>query len=198
MMERIKYAKDHLLQAKFEGIIFEDLQDMFIDRLDKKIPKDLDDIVKMFRDPEESNYLVLLLRFITSGEIRNNAILYETFMDDQIPVDLFCQLEVEPIDKEADQITIMALLNYLQIAIKIVYLDSSKNKEAYTVILPESAKEENVIATLLYRPGHYDILYKWFLINKCKYEYILFYNPNYLILNIQTPFYELQDKSARI
>lgn len=104
--------------------------------------------------------MVLLLRFITSGEIRNNAILYETFIDDQIPVELFCQLEVEPIDKEADQITIMALLNYLQIAIKIVYLDSSKNKEAYTVILPESAKEENVIATLLYRPGHYDILYK--------------------------------------
>lgn len=54
---------------------------------------------------------------------------------------MFCQIEVEPIDKEADQITIMALLNYLQIAIKIVYLDSSKSKEAYTVILPESAKE---------------------------------------------------------
>ena len=50
-MERIKYAKDHLLQAKFEGIIFEDLQDMFIDRLDKKLPKNLEEIVKMFRDP---------------------------------------------------------------------------------------------------------------------------------------------------
>ena len=95
----------------------------------------------MFRDPEDSNYLVLLLRFITSGEIKNNAILYETFIDNQIPVELFCQTEVEPIDKESDQISIMALLNYLQVAIKIVYLDSSKNKEAYTVILPECAKE---------------------------------------------------------
>ena len=95
----------------------------------------------MFRDPEDSNYLVLLLRFITSGEIKNNAILYETFIDNQIPVELFCQTEVEPIDKESDQISIMALLNYLRVAIKIVYLDSSKNKEAYTVILPECAKE---------------------------------------------------------
>lgn len=55
----------------------------------------------------------MLLRFITSGEIRNNAFLYETFIDDQIPAETFCQLEVEPIDKEADQIQIMALLNYL-------------------------------------------------------------------------------------
>lgn len=41
---------------------------------------------------------------------------------------MFCQLEVEPIDKEADQIQIMALLNYLDVAIKIVYLDSNMNK----------------------------------------------------------------------
>ena len=67
----------------------------------------------MFRDPEESNYLVLLLRFLTSGELRNNAILYETFIDNELPIETFCQLEVEPIDKEADQIQIMALLNYL-------------------------------------------------------------------------------------
>ena len=142
MLERIKYAKQHLLQAKFEGIIFEDLQDMFIEKLDKKLPKNFEEVLSMFRDPEQSNYLVLMLRFITSGEIRNNAILYETFIDNQIPVEMFCQIEVEPIDKEADQITMMALLNYLQVAIKIVYLDSSKNKEAYTVILPESAKQE--------------------------------------------------------
>lgn len=54
----------------------------------------------------------------------------------------------------------MALLNYLEVGIKIIYLDSNvKSKEAYTVVLPESAKPEEVKATLLYRPGHYDILY---------------------------------------
>lgn len=63
-------------------------------------------------------------------------------------------------DKEADQIQIMALLNYLEVGIKIIYLDSNvKSKEAYTVVLPESAKPNEVKATLLYRPGHYDILY---------------------------------------
>lgn len=88
-----------------------------------------------------SNYIILVMRFLTSGELKNNAILYETFIDNGLPIEFFCQTEVEPLDKEADQITIMALLNYLDVAIKIIYLDSNVNsKEAYTVVLPESAK----------------------------------------------------------
>ena len=77
-----------------------------------------------------------------------------------MPIEFFCQTEVEPLDKEADQIQIMALLNYLEVAIKILYLDANINsKEATTMVLPECAKPEEIKATLLYRPGHYDILY---------------------------------------
>lgn len=128
MVKKIKGAKDHLLKANFEGIIFEDLQDIFLEKLEKKGPENLEGVLKLFRDPEESNYIVLMLRFLTSGELRNNAILYETFIDNEIPIEMFCQLEVEPIDKEADQIQIMALLNYLEVGIKIVYLDGSNSK----------------------------------------------------------------------
>jgi ubiquitin thioesterase protein OTUB1 len=84
--------------------------------------------LELFRNPEDSNYMVLILRFITSSEIKNNSFLYETFIDDQIPVEVYCQQEVEPIDKEADQIPIMALLNYLNVGIKIVYLDANKSQ----------------------------------------------------------------------
>lgn len=62
--------------------------------------------------------------------------------------------------KQADQIQIMALLNYFEVGIKILYLDANtKVKEAYPVVLPQSTKPEDIKATLLYRPGHYDILY---------------------------------------
>lgn len=54
----------------------------------------------------------------------------------------------------------MALLNYLEVGIKIVYLDSNaNNKVASSVIMPENISKENVKAILLYRPGHYDVLY---------------------------------------
>jgi hypothetical protein len=37
----------------------------------------------------------------------------------------------------------MALLNYLEVAIKILYLDANvSSKEATTMLLPESAKPE--------------------------------------------------------
>jgi len=82
-----------------------------------------------------------MMRFLTSGELKNNAVLYETFIENGIPIEFFCQSEVEQIDKEADQIQIMALLNYLEVGIKILYLDANiKSKEAYQVILPESVK----------------------------------------------------------
>lgn len=70
-------------------------------------------MIAIFCDPAISNYLILMMRFITSGEIKNNAPLYETFIENGLPIEFFCQAEVEPMDKEADQIQIMALLNYL-------------------------------------------------------------------------------------
>jgi hypothetical protein len=45
--------------------------------------------------------------------MKNNSFLYETFVYNELPIDVFCQIEVEQMDKEADQIQIMALLNYL-------------------------------------------------------------------------------------
>lgn len=54
----------------------------------------------------------------------------------------------------------MALISYLGIKIKILYLDANTVKmEPQTINIPEDAKEEEIILTLLYRPGHYDILY---------------------------------------
>jgi len=52
----------------------------------------------------QSNYLVLYMRFLTSGYIKTNAFLYENFIDQGLSVAEFCQFEVEPIDKECDQV----------------------------------------------------------------------------------------------
>ena len=75
-------------------------------------------------------------------------------------IDHFCNSEIEPIDKEADQIQIIALINSLELTIKIVYLDANvQKKEPQILQIPEDSKQE-IFIELLYRPGHYDILYK--------------------------------------
>ena len=59
------------------------------------------------------------------------------------------------------KIQIIALLNYLNIPVKIIYLDNNTSKlEPQVMIIPEDRKESEIFITLLYRPGHYDILYK--------------------------------------
>ena len=55
----------------------------------------------------------------------------------------------------------MALINYLNIPIKIYYLDGNVNVQEATVFkIPEDTNDEEVFINLLYRPGHYDILYR--------------------------------------
>lgn len=80
MIKKLKDSKEFLIKANFEGIIFEDMQDLFLEKLDDSKIKTIDDLLALFRDPEVSNYLILMLRFITSGEMKNNSFLYETFV----------------------------------------------------------------------------------------------------------------------
>jgi ubiquitin thioesterase protein OTUB1 len=141
VLKKLKDAKPFLIKAGFEGMVFEDMLEMVLQKLDDPKMTTIEEVTSLFCDAELSNYIILVMRFLTSGELKNNAILYETFIDNGLPIEFFCQTEVEPLDKEADQIQIMALLNYLDVAIKILYLDSNvQNKEATTMLLPESAK----------------------------------------------------------
>ena len=60
--------------------------------------------LETFCDKEKSDSLVLYTRFCTSGYIKTNAILYEAYIDSGSTVDHFCQTEVEPIDRDSDQV----------------------------------------------------------------------------------------------
>jgi|JI61114BRNA_FD_contig_21_2363326_length_774_multi_5_in_0_out_0_1 ubiquitin thioesterase protein OTUB1 len=54
----------------------------------------------------------------------------------------------------------MALLTYLDVPIRIVYLDGNLSSiHPTSMTIPEDAKGP-VGIVLLYRPGHYDILYE--------------------------------------
>jgi ubiquitin thioesterase protein OTUB1 len=159
----IKDSKNYLLSANFEEFVIEEFQQTLLDALEL-MEKDLMNeniLIDMFCDKMRSDSLVMYLRFLTSGYLKTNAFLFEHFLENGIPMDFFCQTEVEPIDKECDQIQIMALVNYLEVPLRIVYLDANPKKtEAEEMIFPESADPKTLFCTLLYRPGHYDLLYK--------------------------------------
>lgn len=96
-------------------------------------------------------------------------------MDDPITVEQFCRKYVEPMGEESDHIHIVAITDALQIPIRVVYLDRSMatfagaaSEDAAAVnhhdFVPESMQKATAATVqprvhLLYRPGHYDILY---------------------------------------
>lgn len=114
-----------------------------------------DKLEEWFNDPDLSNYFVVYFRLLTSAHLKANAAFFENFIDGYQSVQDFCSYEVEPIGKESDHIHIIALTGFLNIAIEIVYLnhtDDGLSKHCF----PE---DSNPQFTLLYRPGHYDVLY---------------------------------------
>ncbi|CAK9177402.1 unnamed protein product [Ilex paraguariensis] len=120
----------------------------------------------------------MFFRFVTSGEIRKRSEFFEPFILGltNATVEQFCKSSVEPMGEESDHVHITALSDALGVPIRVVYLDRSScdnggvsvNHHDFTHVtgdLPADAatvgdpKTINPFITLLYRPGHYDILY---------------------------------------
>jgi len=78
-------------------------------------------------------------------------------------IDHFVKTEVEPMDKECDQVQIIALSEYLGVPLIIEYLDGrSTDAEGVCVQLggtPTDPCSAPFYLFLLYRPGHYDVIY---------------------------------------
>ena len=116
------------------------------------IPRDYID--KIFSDNEKGNYLIYFIRFCLAAYLKENKDNYKSYIEEDF--DEWIRKEVEAIDHEADQIQIMACVNYFDIGIKIEYLNKFKNE---IVKLPENKPDDEFFIYLLFSPGHYDILY---------------------------------------
>ncbi|KAK9276053.1 hypothetical protein L1049_005584 [Liquidambar formosana] len=136
-----------------------------------------DELILRSRDQSVSDYVVMFFRFVTSGEIRKRSEFFEPFILGltNSTVEQFCKSSVEPMGEESDHVHITALSDALGVPIRVVYLDRSScdtggvsvNHHDFipaTGDLPSatdgSSETINPVITLLYRPGHYDILYR--------------------------------------
>ena len=108
----------------------------------------------LFKDKETGNYLIYFIRFCISAYLKENSFLYEVYVD--MPFQSWITNEVEAIDHEADQIQIMACVNYFDIGVRIEYLNPEKNE---VVKFPEDKMDKDIFIIVLFTPGHYDILY---------------------------------------
>nr|XP_043632053.1 OVARIAN TUMOR DOMAIN-containing deubiquitinating enzyme 1-like [Erigeron canadensis]XP_043632054.1 OVARIAN TUMOR DOMAIN-containing deubiquitinating enzyme 1-like [Erigeron canadensis]XP_043632055.1 OVARIAN TUMOR DOMAIN-containing deubiquitinating enzyme 1-like [Erigeron canadensis] len=186
-VERIKVSVEKcrktLQDLGYADFTFEDFFSLFIEQLESVLQGNEasishDELVVRSRDQSVSDYVVMFFRFVTSGEIRKRSEFFEPFILglSNTTVEQFCKTSVEPMGEESDHVHITALSDALGVPIRVVYLDrSSCDKEGGASVnhhdfvpatgdastsTTENGSETTPFIVLLYRPGHYDILYR--------------------------------------
>jgi len=154
----VKPSKDEMIELGMPAFTVEDFYDNFMDNLDrlsgddKMSVKELEDL---FNDEGTSNYLVVFLRLLVSKQLQQQSEFYQNFIEDNIPLKDFCGTEVEPMFKESDHIHIIGLTAATGVGVRVIYLDRGGEK-VQEHDFPEGMQP---MLHLIYRPGHYDILY---------------------------------------
>lgn len=154
-------AKDKLVKQGFPELTLEDFHDTFMEVIDRVAPSDnneenLEELHKLFNEQGYSDYIVVFLRLMTSGQLQEEADFFFNFIEGEITMTEFCHQEVEPMYKESDHIHIIAICKALNANVRVEYMDRADGDKVMAHDFPERNKP-NVF--LLYRPGHYDILY---------------------------------------
>ncbi|MEE6525059.1 hypothetical protein FKM82_024845, partial [Ascaphus truei] len=152
-------SKEDLIRQGFTEFTIEDFHNTFMDliALVERRPG-ISELLAAFNEQTVSDYVVVYLRLLTSGYLQRESIFYQHFIEGGRSVKEFCQQEVEPMCKESDHIHIIALSQALSVSIQVEYMDRGEGGSTVTHVFPEGSDPPQVF--LLYRPGHYDILYK--------------------------------------
>jgi len=161
VIKKIKEAKDLIERNGYDWSFIQDFYNIFymefhhcFNSLEACQISVRDYLNKLFSDKEKGNYLIYFVRFCIAAFLKENSFLYEVYVDG--PFGNWITSEVEAIDHEADQIQIMACVNYFEIGVRIEYLHPFKNE---TMKFPEDKPDDQIFITVLFTPGHYDLLY---------------------------------------
>ena len=87
----------------------------------------------------------MYMRFMTAAYLRQNADMFFPFLEGYMDMADFCQREVEPMDKESEQMQIMALQQALNVCIHIEEINSSSGSACRVIRFPDTP-EEHVFA----------------------------------------------------
>jgi len=138
----------------------EDFYEVMFDTLNEIVTRSdysVKDLEAKFNDEYISEYIVTYARYLTSYQLQQNSDLYSAFVEDHPSLKAFIQSEVEPVNKDAEHLTCVALTTLLGIGVRAEYVDQ-QDTPLNGHILPDETAKPTIF--LLYRPGHYDILYK--------------------------------------
>jgi ubiquitin thioesterase protein OTUB1 len=159
-----KDSWERVLKAGYDEMTIETFYDMLVDLLERLTTGATDAAAfhkEMNEESATSDYCTWYLRVVTATHLKLDPDRFLPFIDQQPGLDIqqFCQREVEPMGKECQHVQVLALAEAFGVHVKIEYLDGHdlvNGKLVQHTFGPDTAVTH---LALLYRPGHYDILY---------------------------------------
>ncbi|KIW91239.1 uncharacterized protein Z519_08135 [Cladophialophora bantiana CBS 173.52] len=118
-------------------------------------------LLDSLNDENISNSIVYHFKMMTSSFMQLQPDRYEAFLE--MPVQQYCLTRIDPANQEIDHVGLQALTDAVIapafFALEVAYLDRSTGDEVTSYHFVDNAKGWPTIR-LIYRPGHYDIIYK--------------------------------------
>ncbi|KAJ5800940.1 uncharacterized protein N7518_003008 [Penicillium psychrosexuale] len=117
-------------------------------------------LVEAFNEGYCSDAIITHFRILTSAWMKLNPSRYQAFLP--MSLNQYCSSRIDPVKTEIDEVGLQALIDGViegsGFGVEILYLDRSEGD----VVTPHQLSSHNpsgATIRLLYRPGHYDILY---------------------------------------
>jgi ubiquitin thioesterase protein OTUB1 len=126
-------------------------------------------VTQKFNEQVVSDSIVYHLRMLAASYMKGNRQEFAGFVPDGKSVDGYCSEWLERPGEEIEQIGVILLVDILlkpvNFTIEIAMLDRTEGAEVNTFRFPAGTADQQAAVLgptiyLLYRPGHYDILYK--------------------------------------
>ena len=109
-------------------------------------------------DASIDGYAVAFLRCACGAALKKWQEEYMAFLPEPYTsMESFCRNEVDPMNKDADEIHLVALSRLLGLKLSVAYIDGSDSESVKIHQFGEPSSSLHVC--LLYRPGHYDLIY---------------------------------------
>ncbi|KAL2754078.1 hypothetical protein ACRALDRAFT_2066401, partial [Sodiomyces alcalophilus JCM 7366] len=175
-LARLKSLNNYITSVGgYDFDLFEDMVQETLTLLKEMVPLSRDPptamahLLERFNDPECSNAIVYHMRLLAGSWLKGNADEFEPFFDDGAGLQHWCHVNIESPNQEIDHVGITLLTSILLkpagFVLEIAYLDRTPGTQANIYRFPEEAtgQDEATLGPmihLLFRPGHYDILYK--------------------------------------
>ena len=110
------------------------------------------------KDESIDGYSVAFLRCVCGAALKKWQEEYIAFLPEPYTsMESFCRNEVDPMNKDADEVHLVAISRILGLKLSVAYVDGSEGRSAKIHEFGDPTSPIHV--SLLYRPGHYDLIY---------------------------------------